>query len=274
MDQTDQTDQNETMTPPTYLVKLNPHERDSRIVFDEGPHIYYIDGSCNEYTSVTTFNHNHFEKFDADKIIKGMMKSKKWTQSKYYGLSVDEIKALWDKNRDEAAEAGTKMHYDIECYYNECPNENDSIEYDYFNNFLTAYPELKPYRTEWTVFHEELKLAGSIDMVFKDMNDGSLLIYDWKRCKEIVKSNSFGKWGNKECIEHLPDTNYWHYCLQLNTYKAILEEKYGEKIKELYLVCLHPDNKNKNYQRIKVVDLQTEVKELFELRKKEILGNL
>ena len=34
------------------------------------------------------------------------------------------------------------------------------------------------------------------------------------------------------------------------------------------------DNKNKNYQRIKVVDLQTEVKELFELRKKEILGNL
>ena len=260
--------------PPTYLAKLNPHERDSRIVFDEGPHIYYIDGSCNEYTSVTTFNHNHFEKFDADKIIKGMMKSKKWTQSKYYGLSVDEIKALWDKNRDEAAEAGTKMHYDIECYYNECPNENDSIEYQYFNNFLTAYPELKPYRTEWTVFHEELKLAGSIDMVFKDMNDGSLLIYDWKRSKEIIKSNSFGKWGNKECIEHLPDTNYWHYCLQLNTYKAILEEKYGEKIKGLYLVCLHPDNKNKNYQRIKVADLQTEVKELFEMRKKEILGNV
>jgi hypothetical protein len=60
----------------------------------------------------------------------------------------------------------------------------------------------------------------------------------------------------------------------LNTYKAILEEKYGEKIKGLYLVCLHPDNKNKNYQRIKVADLQTEVKELFEMRKKEILGNV
>ena len=102
--------------------------------------------------------------------------------------------------------------------------------------------------------------------------DGTLLIYDWKRCKEIVKTNAFGKWGNKECIEHLPDTNYWHYCLQLNTYKAILEQKYGKRVEDLYLICLHPENKNKNYQRIKVVDLQAEVRSLFELRRKEIAG--
>ena len=186
--------------------------------------------------------------------------------------TVDEIKAGWDSNRDEAAEAGTKMHYDIECYYNDMEVDNDSIEYTYFQQFLTDFPDLKPYRTEWTVFHEELKLAGSIDMVF-EKPDGTLLIYDWKRCKEIVKTNAFGKWGQKECIEHLPDTNYWHYCLQLNTYKAILEENYGKVVEDLYLVCLHPNNKNKNYQRIKVVDLQEEVKELFELRRQEINGN-
>jgi CRISPR/Cas system-associated exonuclease Cas4 (RecB family) len=68
----------------------------------------------------------------------------------------------------------------------------------------------------------------------------------------------------------LPDTNYWHYCLQLNTYKAILEQKYGRKVRELYLVCLHPDNKNGSYQRIKVVDLQEEVGELFQLRKNSL----
>ena len=257
------------MEPPTYLAELNPHERDSRIVFDEGPHIYYIDGSSDGYMSVTTFNHAHFEKFDSDAIIRNMMKSKKWPQSKYYGQTADEIKAGWDKNRDEAAEAGTKMHYDIECYYNECPNENDSIEYKYFKNFLEAYPDLKPYRTEWTVFHEELKLAGSIDMIF-EKPDGHLLIYDWKRSKEIVKTSGFNKWGNKECIEHLPDTNYWHYCLQLNTYKKILEDKYDKIVDEMYLVCLHPDNKNKDYQRIKVSNLQEEVNDLFEMRRKEI----
>ena len=257
------------MEPPTYLAKLNPHERDSRIVFDEGPHIYYIDGSCDGYMSVTTFNHAHFEKFDSDAIIRNMMKSKKWPQSKYYGQTADEIKAGWDKNRDEAAEAGTKMHYDIECYYNECPNENDSIEYKYFKNFLEAYPDLKPYRTEWTVFHEDVKISGSIDMIF-EKPDGHLLIYDWKRSKEIVKTSGFNKWGNKECIEHLPDTNYWHYCLQLNTYKKILEDKYDKIVDEMYLVCLHPDNKNKDYQRIKVSNLQEEVSDLFEMRRKEI----
>ena len=78
------------------------------------------------------------------------------------------------------------------------------------------------------------------------------------------------KWANKECIGHLPDTNYWHYCLQLNTYKAILEEKYGKVVEDLYLVCLHPENKNKNYQRIKVVNLQKEVHDLFEMRRKSL----
>jgi len=257
------------MEPPTYLAKLYPHERDTRIQFDEGPHIYTIDGSSAGYVSVTTFNHANFEHFDADAIIKKMMSSNRWPQNKYYGQTPDEIKAGWEKNRDEAANAGTKMHYDIECYYNECPNENLSIEYEYFNNFLKAFPELKPYRTEWTVFQEDLKLAGSIDMVFENP-DGSLLIYDWKRSKEIVKTNGFNKWGQKECIDHLPDTNYWHYCLQLNTYKAILEEKYGKTVTDMYLVCLHPENKNKNFQRIKVVDLQTEVKALFEMRRQEL----
>ena len=77
----------------SYLAKLHPHERDTRIQFDEGPHVYTIDGSSDGYMSVTTFNHANFDHFDADAIIKGMMSSKKWNQSKYYGQTVEEIKA-------------------------------------------------------------------------------------------------------------------------------------------------------------------------------------
>ena len=51
------------MEPPTYLANKYPHERDSHIHFDEGPHIYTIDGD-SDYMSVTTWNHSHFEKFD------------------------------------------------------------------------------------------------------------------------------------------------------------------------------------------------------------------
>ena len=119
--------------------------------------------------------------------------------------------------------------------------ENDSLEYKYFNEFLKDYGHLKPYRTEWMVYDKELRLAGSIDMIFKN-KDGSLRIYDWKRCKEIKKDN---KWQSAKtsCISHLPDTNFWHYALQLNTYKYLLEKNYGKKISEMCLVCMHPDNK-------------------------------
>ena len=35
----------------------------------------------------------------------------------------------------------------------------------------------------------------------------------------------------------------------------------------MYLVCLHPNNRNKSYQRIKVPNLQKEIKNLMEVRK-------
>ena len=58
------------MEPPTYLAKKFPHESDGHIQFDEGPHIYTIDGN-SDYMSVTTWNHSHFPHFNADKIIDG-----------------------------------------------------------------------------------------------------------------------------------------------------------------------------------------------------------
>lgn len=253
-----------------FLANQHSHARDAHITFDEGPHIYTIDGD-SDFMSVTTWNHSHFEHFDADAIIENMMRSKRWPQSKYYGMTPDEIKTLWEKNRDAAASAGTAMHLDIERFYNEVPVTNDSSEYEHFLQFHTFFqstrPEVRPYRTEWMVWDAELKFAGSIDMVYENP-DGTLLIYDWKRSKEIKKVNAWGKSAHTECVSHLPDTNFWHYALQLNTYKALLEKNYGKRVVELALVCLHPDNKR--FQVIKVPDLQREVAELFELRLKTL----
>jgi ATP-dependent exoDNAse (exonuclease V) beta subunit len=161
------------------------------------------------------------------------------------------------------------MHNDIERYYNDVPVENDSIEYQYFLRFVQDFPELKPYRTEWMVYYEEYKLSGSIDMIFENP-DGTLQIYDWKRCKEIKYDPEFGKMSTTDCIKDMPDTNFWHYSLQLNTYKKILEEKYGKKITDLYLICVHPDNPYQTYDRIKVPVLEKEMNDLFELRKNQI----
>jgi hypothetical protein len=68
-------------------------------------------------------------------------------------------------------------------------------------------------------------------------------------------------------VRHLPDTNFWHYALQLNTYKTIIEDKYGAKVVGLCLVCLHPDNANGTYQIIDVPFLEKEIADLFEYRR-------
>lgn len=254
-----------------YLKRLNPHERDNHIKFHDPSHTYTINGDSS-YTSVTTWVHKHFEKFDEEKIINNMMKGKNWQPGhKYWGMTKSNISQQWEYNRQLAARKGTKLHYDIECYYNNNSVGSFDDEYGYFINFTKDY-NLKPYRTEWTVFHEDIKLAGSIDMIFENPEDNgeTLLIYDWKRSREITKHSPWNKFSHTESISHLPDTNYWHYCLQLNTYKTIIEQKYGKKVVEMYLVCLHPENTNKNYQRIKVVDLSKEILQLFEERKKSI----
>jgi hypothetical protein len=263
---------------PTYLAEKNRHPRDVFITFEEGPHIYTVHGERG-YTSVTTWNHYHFAPFDADRIIDGMMNGRRMQDPtyKYFGMTREQIKADWDKNRDSASGAGTAMHYDIECYYNNEKVVNPSVEYKYFQDFVGDFvresPDTKPYRTEWMVYYEEYKLSGSIDMIFENP-DGTLLIYDWKRCKEITYENNYGKTAITPCIQHLPDTNFWHYALQLNVYKTILEHKYGKKVVGLFLVCLHPDNPYKTYDRIEVPFLEKEMKDLFEMRSLELLGKV
>jgi hypothetical protein len=122
------------------------------------------------------------------------------------------------------------------------------------------------------VYYEEMKLSGSIDMIFENP-DGTIQIYDWKRCQEIVNESNFGNYATTSCISHLPDTNFWHYSLQLNTYKKILEDKYGKKVTGLYLVCIHPDNAYKSYERIQVPILEKEMTDLFNVRLAEVNSN-
>jgi len=259
---------------PDYLAKLNAHERDPFIEFDPVPHVYTVRGEGG-YTSVTTFTHSHFEHFDAEAQAKTMVNSKKMSDPnyKYYGMTAEQIVTLWNNKGKTASEAGTKLHYDIECYWNGWEVVNDSVEYGYFLRFVEDFqaknPGTKPYRTEWMVYYEEYKFSGSIDMVFENP-DGTLRIYDWKRCEEIPSEGFRGKCAKTECIRHLTDAKFWHYALQLNTYKTIIEAKYGKTVTELCLVRLHPDDAYKTYELLPVPVLEKEMRDLFEFRKSQL----
>ena len=274
------------------LSSINAHPRDKNIEFYEPTHKYTIlSDPHSNYTSVTTWNHSHFPHFDSDKIIKKMMKGKNWNSThKYWGMTTEEIKKKWTANGASVSSAGTDMHFQIECFMNnyvigeklhnythedlltQCPPTTDqppTLEWQYFLEFVKHHPTFRPYRTEWTIYDEDLKLAGSIDMVYENP-DGSLMIYDWKRCKDISTINTFNQYAITHCISQYPDSNFWHYALQLNTYKAILESKYGKKVTKLCLVRLHPDSEEKTYELIELPDLSNDIKTLFELRKHDL----
>jgi len=281
------------MSKPIILSKYNIHERDQHLLFDEPTHKYKILTDLEStYTSVTTINHSYFQKFDADLIITNMMKGKKWNeQNKYWGLTPDQIKDQWSQIANSSSRSGTNLHYEIECFMNQdlpkgythkdllenyekqilnnTIQPNNSEEWKFFLNFIRESPQFKPYRTEWTIYDEDIKIAGCIDMVYENP-DGTLSIYDWKRVKEITKTTLFNKYAIIDEIDHLPDTNFWHYSLQLNTYKFILESKYGITVSDLYLVKLHPDNSKKTFELVKCANLNNEIKTLFELRKSQL----
>jgi hypothetical protein len=102
------------------LQKANAHPRDQNIQFFEEGHKYTIKTDPDStYTSVTTWNHSHFPHFDADDIIRKMMKGKGWKEGhKYWGQTPEQIKELWDANKNRVSGAGTDMHYEIECFMN------------------------------------------------------------------------------------------------------------------------------------------------------------
>lgn len=250
------------------LSVVNAHPRDKHIVFDEPTHVYTIDGVSKGWISCTKFIHNYFPHFDADAVIQKMMASPKWPQNKHYGKTAAEIKREWDENGRNASTQGTALHLAIEQFMHGHPDliepsVKQTTEWKYFKNFWNDVKgDLVPYRSEWEVWSEKYKLAGSIDMVFYRKSTDSYVIYDWKRSKEIKMSNDWEKGHGP--LEHLPSCNYWQYTLQLNVYKWFLETYYGLKITELCIVIFYPENEN--YKMFRLNDMKDEVEAMLEDR--------
>lgn len=260
------------------LARKYHHPRDDNIQFNEEEHSYAINGSKVGWVSCTQFKGQFFGHFDADATIAKMMKGPNWIKSPYYGKTAEEIKAGWTASGGEASTAGTRMHLDIEHFYNSSEltvesmkrdddwSPNESVEWDQFLAYQDRIgSKMEPYRTEWLVWNEDIKLAGSIDMLYKKPN-GNYAIYDWKRSKEIKTENRYQ--SGLGPLSHLPDANYWTYSLQLNIYRMILKQKYDMNIDELALVILHPNNPN--WRVIKINIMEDEVTAMFDARRRAL----
>ena len=143
-----------------------------------------------------------------------------------------------------------------EQYLNDCEIEEPcSPEFEQFralyNEILSKH--FRVFRTEVSVFHCGLKLAGQVDCLCRDQ-DGNMVIVDWKRSRRIVME---GRRQMKPPLDHLPDSNYFHYALQLNIYRYILESEYGYRVSGMFLGIVHP--LSESYQCIEIPRLDQEI---------------
>jgi hypothetical protein len=242
---------------------------DDKLIFDEESHTYTFNGhtfSC----SVTQFVHSHFPHFNKTKVINSILKSKKINDSdyEYYDMTYSDIENSWN----ESAKLGTIMHAQIEDYYNSNRTKLPNIittEFQYFLNF-DSENIINPFRMEQRIYSLKLDIAGSIDLLTKN-DDNTYSIIDWKRSKKINNSNEifdYTEYSTCEYLSHLINNNFNHYSLQLNVYRYILETEYKMKIKNMFLVVLHPNNPN--YIIIQVKEMDNEIEAIMNLRKNKI----
>lgn len=228
-------------------------KRDADIQFNPQEHIYLYNGQ-EQLIPVSSVISCFFKPFD----------SFYWSKYKAHQLHVPQGQILeeWDVKGTRSRDVGTFMHQQIENYYQGRPylqefpfrykgkyvNLTEQIkldsEYRQFVEFLKNH-EFKPFRIEWTIYDEKLKIAGTIDMIHKRGNVFD--IYDWKRSRRIVDIfgepiaiNEYGDKGLGE-LNQIDDTPYWHYCIQQNLYRYILENNYDMKVGKMYLVVFSDD---------------------------------
>ena len=225
------------------------YEQDQYIDFEPEGHIYTYKGQ-QRLLPVSSLIAYFFERFDAEAAAR-----RHWER---YGIPIEETLTKWDRNGKMACEVGTFVHEQTENFFRDGSFGTDCIfeyagtvehinverEKQHFLRFVKDY-RIAPYRQEWPVFDTELNIAGTIDMICKE-SDGEFTIYDWKRSGKVVNTQGApivegfaGKRGFNGIS--LPDTPYYHHCMQQNLYRYMLEKNYGIRIKAMNLVVLCPD---------------------------------
>lgn len=244
--------------------------QDEDIEFFAKEHIY-VYKKFIQLKTVSDIISMFFRKFD----------SIDWSRKKALENGISQICQLeeWDSKGAESREVGTYLHEQIHKYLvRETPDftyhfqyngeevhvdkmVDISREYTYFKKFLNE-ENIVPFRTEWQIFDPALRIAGTID--FLGRNGSGFDLYDWKRSDKIDRNATVWNYGING-LESVPDTRYYHYCLQLNMYKYILEKNYNIAINKMYLVVLHPVYNT--YQKIEVPSMGKAVHSIVEYYK-------
>jgi hypothetical protein len=233
--------------------------RDARICLVEPGHYYLIDGQ-NDYTSVTQFKSRWFKtKYNEEKHA--------LSRQEKHGGTLEEQKSFVSNDNGIKQQSGIHLHKWIENFYtlpgskfgdtnarfyelymklvesgngaSVCPDPEEKT-WKQFLAFVKSNGHWECWRSEWRIFDERYKLAGTIDAFFRiPMPDGTFrnVLCDWKRFTSIrFESNSDIGCPEKFPDIIFPDTNYWQTHVQLNLYRIPVVERYRIPVDYMIIV--------------------------------------
>lgn len=222
------------------------HPRDQRITFDAKEHKYWVDGK--EYKGVTTWLKNYVPKFDRDGISKFLSFKR--------GVSQQDILDEWD----QSVVYGNLVHGAFDKLLLTGEIEKEAEDEIHGIMILSDLLELKPIRSEWVIFNEDITRASAIDGVFLNKK-GEIVIVDLKTYKEMT----FEGYKDKTMfppLDHVPDAKYWMTSLQIGVYDNWLRNYYNVPVSDTHYI-FHINKEVTDYHI--AFDLKQEVETITKL---------
>lgn len=227
----------------------NPFDQ-NEITFTDHNHTYTDNKTGKKLISASTLINKYVAPFDPHGFIIRKCAAKE-------GVSVETIRARWDKKREDACDKGTTFHEQAEHYFltGNVPDGPDKKIVTKFANEVkfngTVFPEILVYNTRFGI-------AGQSDIAVYRKSDHSVAIQDFKTNGEMYK-----KVYKKLLypLNHLNDTKINKYSLQLSLYAYLLEMR-NFRIREEEM-CLYWIKEN-DFEIIPVPYMKQEVQNMIE----------
>lgn len=262
------------------------------LVFVEDGHRYFV--GDRELMCVSNVTHQFKPEFDTEVMAQATFeRNYNKPSSKYYHMTVDEIKESWKKISSDACEHGTIRHEYGESAFHFMLGEFDKILPAFKDRliqdeegwgFKAIYPKeeavvkvyedfpdfMIPILAETKVYNinDDYAYSGTFDILFYMENPinpkkSGLYVLDWKTNKDIYKH--FGNAKLLPPFDDCDDTSFEIYKLQLSCYQMALE-KLGYTIVGRALFWLLPDG---TYQKLRLEDKTKKLDEA--LREKHVM---
>lgn len=194
--------------------------------------------------------------------------------------SVDDIKEEWAISAISGQTLGTFLHnrmeynilrkdieqdvpafvFNLKSYMAIKYLKNRNILKEMADNFYTEFiSKYTPITTEFVIGDEDLKIAGTFDLLALNNETNEIELWDYKTDKEIKFHSEYNKKLN---VFNIDDCEFNKYSLQLSIYKYLLEKNTNLKISTCKIA--HFSYLKESVEVIEILDLSDLVKEFFE----------